>query len=656
MLPLSSLHRIQANLTVPALKTAATDLARFLRERGVRRVSVGALASSPSAGSIVLTVRARPEEAVDSYSIVASEGSVVITGANARATLYGSYELQDLLAEHDGLPASLRVEARPALRERLLHPRVRGSFLGYRKSDFEFIARCGGNVAHLSHDWMGEKTLFSFVPCPEFPNATPPDVLSRNRAALRQYLAWCDEYGLSAALWLCELPCQGGPWVPETTRQEFLSHFPAECLSDSGTYEGKVVCLAHPLVQKAYREMTRQLLTDFPQLSSVLVFTHDSGGEACDPKKCERHHGVDQLTQYNQLLALLAEEGRKVRPDLDVLHVGWGWHYRGDPRFLKLQAALPPGGGLANLPDAEAWSFDRKLTDPLVRSRQVTREHGQTFLGYDILFWGDDTVFPQTELYDFPLGIAAKLRRWQELGADGVFDQWGTQAEYVQSDAMALRRFFFHPEETAPQRALQFAGELAKRQFGEAAAPGIVTAWQEIEAAQQIQSDRSYYWHLQRPGWSGPVLTCPLTLEALTPVALSGGDPPKPHGKLDYAPYRDDVSRAKALGPALHAAAEHFAKAVTALEQAAQAMPTDQRSGYEHWYTPEPNAPARLSPREVLEKELVAVRLQAKTQARMSHFYAAWALVHSLPAEGQPGRAEALAQLTRLQAEEQTDR
>lgn len=656
MLPLSSLHHIQADLSLPPLKTAASDLERFLRERGAKEITLQPLSSPAPAGSVVLAVRVRADETVDAYEIVVRAGSVFVTGANARATLYGCYELVDIIADHGGVPVGLKREARPALRWRLLHPRARGGFLGYRRSDFEFIARCGGNVAHLSHDWMGEKTLFSFVPCPQFPEATPAAQLEANRAALRRYLSWGDEYGLQGALWLCELPCQGGPWVAEATRQAFLSHFPAECLSDSGTYEGQVVCLAHPLVEQAYRQMIRRLLTDFPQLAMILVFTNDSNGEVCDPEKCVRHHGVSRLAQYNRLLALLAEEGRKVRPDFQVLQVGWGWHYRGDPEFLAQQAALPAGAGLANLPDAEAWSFDRKLTDALAQSRQVTREHGQTFLGYDIFFWGDDTVFPQTELYDFPLGIAAKLRRWQELGADGVFDQWGTQAEYVQSDAMAMRQFFFHPEQTAPESALQFASALARRQFGEAAAPDVVAAWREIEAAQQIQSDHTYYWHLLRPAWSGPVLTTPLTLEALGSVQLSGPDrgqaePPKPHGGVDLAPYRDDVSRAGALGTALRRASEHFRKAAGELERALAVMPADQQSAYEHWYKAEPGAPARLSARELLAKELVAVRLQEQTQRHMSRFYAAWAIVHSLPAEGQPGRTEALAELARLQAE-----
>ena len=178
-------------------------------------------------------------------------------------------------------------------------------------------------------------------------------------------------------------------------------------------------------------------------------------------------------------------------------------------------------------PDGEAWSFDRKTTDLLVKSRTLTREKGQTFLGYDIFLWGDDTVFGEikdsklppglgiTKLYDFPLGIAAKMRRWQALGADGFFDQWGTQAEYVPCNAVALRELVFHPENAEPAKLDAWAQSLAARRFGPAAAPQVLAAWKEIEVAQQIQSDHTYYWHHLRPAWSGPVLRSPLTVEAL---------------------------------------------------------------------------------------------------------------------------------------------
>ncbi|NPV45715.1 MAG: hypothetical protein HPY69_02050 [Armatimonadetes bacterium] len=663
-----TIRRIQTDLSEPALRTAAEELARFLSDHQGRRVIVrgsGTPRPQPQPGTVIIStppeaprltrstaepppsrIAADPDH--DAFEVAAADGCIVIVGSNPRAALYGVFELEDVIARHGRVPETLEMRGSPAMDLRLLHPRVRGGFLGYRRSDFEFIARCGANVAHLSHDWMSEKTLMSFVPSAELPDATPPDVRERNRDALRRYLAWCDEFGLRAALWLCEMPCQGGAWMPESSREAFLTRFPAECLSDSGTGQGKVLCLGHPLVEQAYRAMTRRLLREFPQIAMVLVFTCDSNGEFCDPDRCERHRGVSKLVQYGRLLALLAEEGRAVRPDFRVLTVGWGWHFRNDPDFLALQTSLPAGTGLTSPPDGEAWSFDRKLTEPLLASCRAVQKAGQIFLGYDIVFWGDDTVFPETELYDFPLGLAAKLRRWGLMGADGFFDQWGTQAEYVPANAIALRHFIFHPETTSPRAAWAFARRLARDQYGPQAAAAVAQAWQEIEAAQRVQSDHTYYWHLLRPAWSGPVLDAPLTLQNLQQITLSGAEPPKAWRGRDYAPHRDDVARARALGTALGQAAEHFARAMSLLEQALEAMPADQQSVYRHWHTPEAGAPPRLTPREQLEKQLVAVRLQARTQRRMSRFYGAWAAANSLPAEGMPGRLEALAEFERF--------
>jgi hypothetical protein len=190
---------------------------------------------------------------------------------------------------------------------------------------------------------MREKTLFSYVPSTAFPNATDAKVLERNRASLRKYLDWCQLYGMGGAMWLCEMPCQGGPWTPEPLRKAFLDRFPAECLSDTGTYQGKLPCLAHPQVQQEYRRMTRQFLTDFPGVSMFLIFTGDSNGDLCDPVTCPRHKGVSKLKQYNRLLALMAEEGRKVRPDFQVFSVAWSWKFRSDPDYFPQQAALPIG-------------------------------------------------------------------------------------------------------------------------------------------------------------------------------------------------------------------------------------------------------------------------------------------------------------------------
>ena len=664
---------IEADTGHVPLKTAADDLRGFLQARlGGHRITTDSptrTQSAPPPGAVVIGTpdtlphlsgwladcgaQVAPSADRDAYAIAESGGALAVVGANPRAALYATYRLEDLLALEGGVPRGFSERGDPPLGLRLLHPRRQGGPAGYRQADIEFIARCGGNVAHLTHDWMREKTLFSFTPCPQFPDATDPDALAANRAALRRSLDWCKRYGLGGALWLCEVVCQGGPWVPEAARQDFLKRFPAERLSDTGTYQGRTLCLAHPLVEQAYRDMTRRLVQDFPELDMFIVFTLDSNGELCDPATCPRHRGVSKLTQYNRLLALLLDEARKVRPEFQVYSLAWSWTFRSDPHYLTQQAALPPGAGLSAPPDGEAWSFDRKLTDALMEYRQVTRAHGQPFLGYDIFLWGDDTVFPATELYDFPLGIAAKLSRWQELGADGVFDQWGTLGEFVPANAIALRRLFFSPELTEPEAADEFTAQLARDLYGEPAGLKVLAAWREIEAAQEIQSRHTWYWHHLRPGWAGVVRTSPLTLEALQAASLAGGEPPKPYQGVDWAPFRDDPSRAKALGPALGLAADHFASAVTHLEGALALVPEESRSPYEHWYAAAPDGPAALTPREQLGKALVATRLQATMQRRFSRFFSAHAIAQTLPPEGQPGRAEALAELDALrQADE----
>ena len=676
--------------TLP-IHTAAESLRDFIQSKSKTAdclIDTDAGSSeAPAAGTIMLGTTAdnpvlvrwaqkgrlsiRASETVgDTYEIAIVDGCVAVNGANSRAVLYGAFELEDVIAEHGGVPAGFTSRAAPALGQRLLHPRVSGGFAGSRQSDFEFLARCGGNVALLTHDWMPEKTLFSFVPSTEFPKVAEAKTLEQDRMRLRQYLEWCRLYGLDGAMWLCEMPCQGGPWVPDRARQAFLDRFPAECLSDTGTYQGKVPCLAHPRVEREYRRLVRQFLTDFPGISMFLVFTLDSSGELCDPATCPRHQGVSKLAQYNRLLALITAEGRKVRPDFQVFSVGWSWKFRGDPDYLPQQAALPAGAALTMPPDAEAWSFDRKTTDFLINARVVTKQHQQTFLGYDIFFWGDDTVFAaikdsklppglgRTKLYDFPLGIAAKLRRWQALGADGFFDQWGTLAEYVQCNAVAMRDLVFHPEDTAPDKLDAWAQSLAAYRFGIAAAPHVFAAWKEIEDAQQIQSDHTYYWHHLRPAWSAPVLQCPITFEALKAAKLthngqSSAEPSKPHGAHDYSPYRDDITCANALAPALRDAAGHFAKALVHLRTASLLVGDETHSAFDHWYQPEPGAPARFTPRQMLDEQVTSVRLQEAVQLRMSRFFQAWALVQTLPPTGTPERTAAMKKLEQLRIEDE---
>ena len=614
----------------------------------------------------ILTISASDEED-DNYEIVQTDGCIAVNGANPRAVLYGVFELEDILAANNGIPNGFKSIAKPSMKIRILHPLSprgeRAGFTKYQESDFEFIARCGGNLAHLTHDWMKEKTLFSFVPSTEFPDAVEQQSVKENRKILRQYLDWCKIYGLQAAMWLCEMPCQGGSWIPEPKRKAFLEHFPAECLSESGTKQGKVLCLGHPKVEQEYRRMMRQFVTDFPEISMVLVFTLDASGELCDPQSCPRHKNVSKLSQYNHLLSLLTEEGRKINPEFQVIFIGWGWKFRGDPEYFTQQEAFKEGTGITLPADGEAWNYDRKITDLMVRSREIAQQQHQTFLGYDNFLWSDDTwwddrkrnetTLPEgiTEIYDYPLGIAAKLDRWKKLDADGFFDQWGTKAEYIQLNAIALRELVFHPENNNPENIQDWAKSLTERRFGKKATPALLSAWEEIEKAQQLLSDYTYFWHIQRPMWSGPVLKTPLTLEALQAVDISNKtEPSKPYGPHDYAPLRNDIDCAKALVSPLSQAAEHFGNALSYLKEALPLV--SPKSDFDHWSQPAPGMPARLSPQQLIEEQIVSVRLQEAVQGRMSRFFDAWSLVKTLPEKGSPAYQSALIKLKNIQNED----
>jgi hypothetical protein len=201
----------------------------------------------------------------------------------------------------------------------------------------------------------------------------------------------------------------------------------------------------------------------------------------------------------------------------------------------------------------------------------------------------------------------------------------------VQCNAVAFRELLFHPEYATPEHQAAWAESLAARRFGKKAAAEIVMAWGEIEAAQQIQSDHTYYWHHLRPNWAGPVLESPLTPAALRSVVLRGGEPPKPWRTTDYSPFRDDVARAKALGPALSEVADHFQQAAKHLQAAKAMIPSEQRSTLDHWYSQENGAPPIFTPSQLLDAQITAVMTHERMQRRMSRFFTEYARAKSSP-------------------------
>lgn len=435
----------------------------------------------------------------DAFELFYQGGNLVLLGNNPRGLLQAIYQLQDLTREHQGLPpADTEVRKSFQLRQRIFHARFdEWPACG---PDVRYISHLGATHCLVTHDWQGDyRSLFAYVDSDIFPRAMDQKKVKENKAKMRQLVDHNNAYGLESALWMTELPCQGGPWVPEEQRAEFLTRFDAEVLSESGTYQGKVLCFSHPQVQEFYDEILRKFLSEFPEFSVFFVMGLDANGEFCDPETCPRCKGASKFAQRDRLLRFLIEKTQQYRPGMQILTTNWGWEAVDYDEFLTRQKQLPESCGVFAAAELDGWQPERQVHNYLLKVRAICRQKQQLFIGYDDLHWGDDSVHYVKDIQDFPLGISAKIKRWAMLEADGVFDHWGTWPEDISSNSIACREFFMDPHADAAA----VCEKLALKQFGKQAGPLVLRAWDSLERAHRILSNASTWCPYQWPGWYG---------------------------------------------------------------------------------------------------------------------------------------------------------
>lgn len=529
----------------------------------------------------------------DSHAVLLIKGVLHVLGSNPRAVLHAVYALHEAILTGAPLDHRLNLSGTFHFPERIFHARF-NPWPGTR-SDVRFLAHLGATHCLVSHDWQGSRrSLQGYVTSPLFPDAVDATEVAANHAGLRGLIDDCTDHGLGVMLWLTELPCQGGPWVPATERERFLTRYDPDVLSDSGTYEGQVLCFSHPRVQEYYRDLLQRFFTAFPEVETIFLFGLDSGGEFCDAESCPRCRGMSAITQRDRLIRFLIEEGEKVRPGLRVLTTGWKWDREGEI-FQRHQEALPAAGGVYLAAQKDGWQCERQSHDFMHAVRRVCRERGQTFIGYDNFHWGDDTVHRIGDIQDFPFGIGAKLKRWHTLGADGVFDHWGNSPEDIWCNSIACRDFFLNPNADS----IVTCRRIADRQFGQQVGEHVLQAWTELENAHAQLSDACLWSPEQWPGWYAGRKMWPLPgHDFASPKLANSRQPPRTSG--------DRVLNPPAFADALQAVADAWRQAVPHYEAAlrhlesALAIANDEPVFYSFWWNGEAKIPTQ---REHLERE-----------------------------------------------------
>ncbi len=519
----------------------------------------------------------------DAYEVFYYGDTLVLLGNTDRGVLQAIYKLQELMRSN-GVSKDIHIADTFHLGKRIFHGRF--NEWPASRSDVRYISHLGATHCLVTHDWQGDlRRFWGYVKSDVFTNALPAETVERQNKHLHEMVEACKDYGIEPALWITEMACQGGPWVPEEKREEFLTRFDEEVLSDSGTYEGKVLCFGHPKVKAFYRETIEKFFAEFPEFSIVFVFGLDSNGRFCDPKTCKRCKGISLYDQRNRFLTFLEEECNKAKPGVKILTTNWGWaHHVGEKEFIEKQGELPENVGVYLSAQYDAWQPERQVHDFMRDVKEVCRENGQLVIGYDNLHWGDDSVHNVGDIQDYPLGIGAKIRRWHEFRADGVFDHWGTWPEDISSNSMACREFFINPL-ADPE---EVAKGIADKQFGRQAGGKVFESWKALEKAHRILSNACIWAPGQWFNWYGGKNYVP-SYEGFAKHGLGKGLFEKPANNYVYneGDLKDQCVR---VYEAWMDAYRYYEEALELMDEAYE-MASDRKLFYSYWWDGDKESP-----------------------------------------------------------------
>jgi hypothetical protein len=469
-------------------------------------------APAPRPGDLVLALTGHPlvqalvrsgrtdlhdrDPARDPFHVLVLDGVGWIIGGSPRGLLNGVHLVTGAQGPVE-LAEGFDRRGSFALRERTFAPFFSGWTLfddqkttpAALRAAVRLVSRMGASQVAATNDFGPDRDLHAFVPSSIFPDAFPADRRSALAARLRLLIAAAQDFGLGVQFDSNQLACQGGPWVAEADRHAFLQRFPAEVLSPSGTYQGQVLCFGHAQVQAFYAEVIARFAAAFPEIDRLHYLTLDAGGEFCDPQACPRCRGLSKFDQRDRLARFLHDHLTRARPGMTLLNSSFQWdrERHGSGQLIARQAQLPPAVGLCLAATGDSATFERQGHARLRAARAATARAGQLCIGRDACHVFEDQAFPwgPESRFDYPLGIFAKIRRWVNLGFDGIYDVRGRQRPGdLHANSLAVRAALLAP---ASDAGAWVAG-LATRWFGAAAGGDMLAAWRLLERAQAIRS------------------------------------------------------------------------------------------------------------------------------------------------------------------------
>lgn len=546
----------------PAAEPAATAVTEF---RAFLRQAMGVPDSATGTHSIRLATRCSGVPArSESFRLKVASGRIDLCGYDARGLMQGLHYLE----------ARMRLRRAPYLtageetRQTVQSPRITSApFYSRMELDTPIdqytpgllgrISRAGFNAIWLCGDI--EDIAHSAV-YPEL-----DDGASRRQRRLRDLTERAARYGIDVYVQLGNRP----------KTPEFFTRHPDAQGSAMRWYRGThVLCTSVPEVREYYRTAARNLMQAVPGLKGFVYIVGGEGFLHCWTRnvscpRCSKRTPQDVIAEFSRALF---EGARAGNPRAEVAF----WPYsasnswsRDDTTQSKLIARMPTGIILQTEFAKEAAISFGNITIPaydypisvvgpserFLRQAALAREHS---LG----FWAKTEHAIALEFVDVPyipalFQYAERFGRLREIpGVTAQFDNW---MHYGFTPSLAADVFYWNIWSTpiAPRELLT---ELARRDFGAAAAPAALAAWESFSAA------------IRQYPFSGPMAMGPIQKGAAHPLFFDAAYKPVHNRGRQF---KNDLSWTKPWGPELAvtqltAMQELWSSGVASMEQALQ--------------------------------------------------------------------------------------
>ena len=531
----------------PETQTLVRNWAGYLQSAFDTKLKTSPPTASTAGRTIRFDVTPGDGMSEEYFEIQAGDEGLRVVAANPAGLRQAVYHLQDLCEERGG-PVLPRGNWR---RTRRINPRyiypyfaLYGDPLLDRSIDpfpdgyLEKLGRRGVNGV-----WI-QAVLRNLAPSRCFPEFGGQwEVRLEN---LRNFVQRARAYGLKIYLYINE---------PRLMSREFFQKHPevrgSSYMGAPEVAEEFAICTSVPEVREWLRESLTHVFTQVPDLGGIFCITASENLTNCfahgEPHTCPRCSKRQGWEVVAELLETFRDGVHKGNPAAEVIAWDWGWGWvKNGADAEKTIAHMPPGVPLLSVSEwgksytrggvqLAVAEYSMSVVGPgdnALANWKTAREHKIPILAK--VQFNNTWEISAVPYIPVPLLVQQHMKNLLAENISGLMLSW-TLGGYPSPNLEVAREYYYSPE---PPEA-EVLDRVARRRYGPAAAPQVVSAWQSFSTAFQE------FPYGVVAGYNIPLQHGPANPLRLAPTGYRAGMILFPYDDLKHwlGPYSADLAR-----------------------------------------------------------------------------------------------------------------